>query len=522
MATDIRYGEDARTALGKGAAKAARVVATTLGPTGKNVILERAGTPTVTRDGVTVAKDVALPNRFENMGAKLINAVAQRTSDLAGDGTTTATILAQAIFSAGLRHVEAGCNPVALQRGIQMGTAVAVDYLKTQAVNVQSSADIARVAALAANNDEVLGALLCEAFAAAGKDGVITVEASNSTESKVDVRSGMRWQKGWHSNAFMTDPATMCCEMEDVVILLHQGLISNPKQLVRLLGKVAELKKSILIVTEGLTTPCLAACVMNKMKGLVRACAVGIYGTGARQRELLDDVAAWTAASPIFTEDTGTRLDQLFLQDLGTAKKVRVTDKECVLVDGGGTASSIAARAWTIQVAANRATTAYERERCAERVARLKGSIVTIRAGGATESELRHRRARIEDALHATRSAIAEGIVPGGGVALARCRHAVCFTGHELRGDEEIGARILHDALLAPLGIIAKNSGREAAVIVQDVLRDGQGYNAVTGEMVDMYAAGIMDPLHVVRSALEHAASVAGLMLTTDVATARA
>jgi chaperonin GroEL len=522
MAKQLLYTDDARKKLLAGADKLAHAVGITLGPTGRNVILDKSfGGPTVTKDGVTVSKEIDLPDPFENMGAKLVNAVAQKTSDVAGDGTTTATILALSIYQEGLRIITSGANPMAVKRGIEKGVAAAVAKLESFTKKLSKKEEMKQVASISANNDEVIGSLMADAFEKVGKDGVITVEEGKTSSTTLDFVEGMQFDKGYISPYFVTDPAEMKCELEDALILIHEKKLSNVRDMLPLLEKVAQASKPLLIIAEDIESEALAALVINKLRGLLQVCAVKAPGFGDRRKAMLGDIAALTGGEFI-SEDLGLKLENVTLEQLGKAKTIRVEKESCVIIGGAGDRTAITRRIDQIRAQMAQTESEYDKEKFSERLAKLTGGVAIIRVGAATEAEMKQTKGRVEDALHSTRAAVADGIVPGGGVALIRCIPAVKEAANGLEGDEKVGAQIVARALEKPVRTIAENSGEDGAVIADEVKIRGEkspniGYDANSGEYVDMFKAGIVDPTRVTRSALQNAASIAGLMLTTEV-----
>ncbi len=522
MAKQLLYTDEARKKLLAGADKLARAVGITLGPTGRNVILDKSfGGPTVTKDGVTVSKEIDLPDPFENMGAKLVNAVAQKTSDVAGDGTTTATILALSIYQEGLRIITSGANPMAVKRGIEKGVAAAVAKLESFTKKLSKKEEMKQVASISANNDETIGGLMADAFEKVGKDGVITVEEGKTSSTTLEFVEGMQFDKGYISPYFVTDPNDMKCELEDAYILLHEKKLSNVRDMLPLLEKVAQANKPLLIIAEDIESEALAALVINKIRGLLQVCAVKAPGFGDRRKAMLGDIATLTGGEFI-SEDLGLKLENVTLEQLGHAKTIRVEKENCTIIGGGGDKAGITRRIDQIRAQMGQTESEYDKEKFSERLAKLTGGVAIVRVGAATEAEMKQTKGRVEDALHATRAAVAEGIVPGGGVALIRCISAVKEAGDRLEGDEKLGAQIVAKALEKPVRIIAQNSGEDGAVIADEVKIRGEkspniGYDANSGDYVDMFKAGIVDPTRVTRSALQNAASIAGLMLTTEV-----
>lgn len=518
MPKQLLFDDHARARLLQGVNKLADVVAVTLGPTGRNVILDKSyGGPTVTKDGVTVAKEIELEDRFENMGAKLVNEVASKTSDIAGDGTTTATVLARTILAEGLRNITAGSNPTAIRRGIDKAVAAAVEYLHKMAKAITSKEEIAQVGAISANNDPFIGNLLAEAMEKVGNDGVITVEEGKTAETTYEVVEGMQFDKGYLSPYFINRTPEMDCVLEDALILIHEKKISNLRDLIPLLEKVVHSGKPLLIIAEDVEGEALTALVVNKLRGILNVAAVKAPGFGDRRKAMLQDIAILTGGTMI-SEDLGLKLENLQLNQLGRAKKITVDRERTTIVEGGGKKADIKARVDLLKRQIEETESDYDREKYQERLAKLSGGVAVIKVGASTEAEMKQKKARIEDALHATRAAAQEGILPGGGVALLRCRNALEKVRASARGDEKIGIDIVYRALGGPLRQIVDNGGGDGSVVVDEVFEkaDTIGYDAQTGKYVDMFKAGIIDPLKVVRTALENAASIAGLMLTTE------
>jgi len=514
----LMFDDAARAKLLKGVEKLAGAVAVTMGPTGRNVIIDKSfGGPTVTKDGVTVSKEVDLEDSFENMGAKLVNEVASKTSDLAGDGTTTATVLARAIFREGTRNVAAGSNPTAVRRGIEKGVAAAVARLGELARKVESAEEIAQVGAISANNDRGIGDLLAEALEKVGKDGVITVEEGKTTETTVRFVDGMQFDKGFVSPYFINKPAEMECQLEDALILIHEKKISSLRDLLPLLEKVAQSGKPLLIIAEDVDGDALTALVVNKLQGVLKVCAAKAPGFGDRRKAMLGDIATLTGGT-LISEDLGLKLDSLDLSHLGRAKRIAVDKNETTIVQGAGKSDEVKARVQQIRSQIEATESEYDREKLQERLAKLTGGVAIVSVGAGTETEMKQKKARVEDALHATRAAVEEGIVAGGGVALLRCREAVEKARSQAKGDEKIGVDIILHALEAPIRQIAENGGIDGAVVADEVVGKPltTGYDANKGEYVDMFKAGIIDPVKVVRVALTNAASIAGLLLTTE------
>ena len=518
MSKQLLFEDFARGKLLKGVEKLADAVAVTMGPTGHNVIIDKSfGGPTVTKDGVTVSKEVDLEDRFENMGAKLVNEVASKTSDLAGDGTTTATVLAREVFREGTRLVAAGSNPTAVRRGIEKGVAAAVGHLIEIAKPVDRPEEVAQVGAISANNDRTIGDLLAEALQKVGKDGVITVEEGKTTETTVRFVDGMQFDKGYVSPYFINRPAEMDCHFTDPLILIHEKKISSLRDLVPLLEKVAQAAKPLLIIAEDVDGDALTALVVNKLRGVLNVCVAKAPGFGDRRKAMLGDIATLTGGT-LLSEDLGIKLENVELSQLGTAKTVTVDKNETTIVEGAGKASDVQARVQQIRNQIEATESDYDREKLQERLAKLTGGVAIVSVGAGTEAEMKQKKARVEDALHATRAAVEEGIVPGGGVALVRCRDAVQKAASQAKGDERTGVNIVLKALEAPIRQIASNGGIDGSVVADEVARKEKnvGFDANTGEYVDMLKAGIIDPVKVVRVALTNAASIAGLMLTTE------
>jgi chaperonin GroEL len=514
----LMFDDAARAKLLKGVEKLASAVAVTMGPTGRNVIIDKSyGGPTVTKDGVTVSKEVDLEDAFENMGAKLVNEVASKTSDLAGDGTTTATVLARAIFREGTRNVAAGSNPTAVRRGIEKGVAAAVQRLMEMARTVSRPEEIAQVGAISANNDRAIGDLLAEALQKVGKDGVITVEEGKTTETTVRFVDGMQFDKGFVSPYFVNKPADLECQLDDALILIHEKKISNLRDLLPLLEKVAQSGKPLLIIAEDVDGDALTALVVNKLRGVLNVCASKAPGFGDRRKAMLGDIATLTGGT-LISEDLGLQLESLDLSHLGRAKSITVDKNETTIVQGAGKQADVQARVHQIRQQIENTESEYDREKLQERLAKLTGGVAIVSVGAGTEAEMKQKKARVEDALHATRAAVEEGIVPGGGVALLRCREAVEKARSQAKGDEKIGVDIILHALEAPIRQIADNGGIDGAVVADEVAQKDVniGYDANKGEYVDMLKAGIIDPVKVVRVALTNAASISGLLLTTE------
>ena len=498
----------------RGVDKLADVVAVTLGPTGHNVILDKSyGGPTVTKDGVTVSKEIELEDRFENMGAKLVNEVASKTSDVAGDGTTTATVLARAIFREGLRNIAAGSNPTALRRGIDRAVQAAIEHLRSMAKPIDSKEQIASVGSISANNDPEIGKLLAEAMDRVGRDGVITVEEGKTAETTYEIVEGMQFDKGYLSPYFINRSPEMDCLLEDAYILIHEKKISNLRDLIPLLEKVMQRAKPLLIIAEDVDGEALTTLVVNKLRGILNICAVKAPGFGDRRKAMLGDIAVLTGGT-VISEDLGVKLENVELSQLGQAKKITVDKDATTIVEGAGKRADIVARSDQLRSQIETTDSDYDREKYQERLAKLCGGVAVVSVGANTEAEMKQKKARVEDALHATRAAAEEGIVPGGGVALLRCRETVEKSRSGARGDEKIGVDIVLRSLAMPIRQIADNCGVDGSVIADEVAQknDATGYDANTGKYVDMFKAGIIDPVKVVRSALENAASIAAMM----------
>ena len=518
MAKQLMFEYQARSKMLQGVEKLTDVVAVTMGPTGRNVILDKSfGGPTVTKDGVTVSKEIELEDRFQNMGAKLVNEVASKTSDVAGDGTTTATVLARAIFREGLRNIAAGSNPAAVRRGIEKAVDVAVDHLYSMATAVTKEEEIAHVGAISANNDQSIGKLLAEAMTKVGNDGVITVEEGKTAETTYEVVEGMQFDKGYLSPYFINRTPEMDCVLEDVYLLIHEKKISNLRDLVPILEKISTTGKPLLIIAEDIEGEALTTLVVNKLRGVLNIAAIKAPGFGDRRKAMLGDIAVLTDGTMI-SEDLGLKLENLTLEHLGRAKKITVDKDSTTIVEGAGKRAEIKNRVDQLKNQIEATDSDYDREKYQERLAKLSGGVAVVSVGASTETEMKQKKARVEDALHATRAAAEEGILPGGGVALLRCLEAVEKARGSARGDEKIGVDIVRDALSAPIRQIADNCGVDGSVVADEVgqMATNTGYDANTGDYVDMYKAGIIDPLKVVRTALENAASIAGLMLTTE------
>jgi chaperonin GroEL len=516
MPKQYLFEADARQRIAAGAKKLADAVRVTLGPAGRNVVLQKSfGGPTVTRDGVTVAKEVELVDPFENMGSKLVTEAAQKTNDVAGDGTTTATVLAEAIYREGLKAVSAGANPTALKRGIDAAVDAVVESLKKLSKKLENRRQTEAVATISANHDAVTGKLLAEAVEKVGKDGVITVEEGKSTETVVDYVGGLQFDKGYVSAYFFTDPKELKAVLEDCYVLLFEKKISNLREFIPFLERVAQSGKPLLVVAEEVEGEALAALVVNKLRGVLKVCAVKAPGFGDRRKAMLEDMAILTGGKFV-SEDLGLKLENLGLEHLGRAKKVTVTKDTTTIVEGAGSKKDVEARVAQIRGQIEKSTSDYDKEKLQERLAKLQGGVAVVKVGATTETELKEKKFRVDDALHATRAAVEEGIVPGGGVALVRAIPAV--EALKLDGDEAAGAAIVRRALEEPLRQIVRNAGIEGSVVVAEVraASGDRGFDAKAGQTVSMYDAGIIDPTKVVRSALQNAASIAGLMLTTE------
>ena len=517
MAKQVILGEQSRQAILEGVNTLADAVKVTLGPKGRNVVIDKKfGSPVITKDGVTVAKEIELQDKLENTGAQMVREVASKTNDVAGDGTTTATVFAQAIFREGLRLVAAGVNPMALKRGIEKATAAAVEELKNIARPVKGEA-IAQVGAVSANGDRAIGDMIAEAMNKVGKDGVVTVEESKTMHTELEVVEGMQFDRGYLSPYFVTDPERMECVLEDCYVLAHEKKISVMKDLLPLLEQVAKQGRQLLIVAEDVDGEALATLVVNKLRGTLQVCAVKAPAFGDRRKAMLEDIAALTGGRAI-TEDLGMKLENLRLEDLGRAKRVVVDKDNTTIVEGAGKKAEIQGRVATIRRQIEETTSDYDREKLQERLAKLVGGVAVIKVGAATETELKEKKARVEDAMHATKAAVEEGIVPGGGVSFIRAQKAVGALKFADE-DEQAGANIIRRALEEPLRMIAQNAGHEGSIVVEKVRENGNlnfGFNAATENYEDLLKAGVIDPVKVSRTALQNAASVAGLMLTTE------
>ena len=517
MAKNIIHGEQSRRAILSGVNQLTDTVKITLGPRGRNVILDKKfGSPLITKDGVTVAKEIELPEGLENMGAQMVREVASKTSDVAGDGTTTATVLAQAILREGVKNVAAGANPMALKRGIEKAVEAAVGELKRLSKPVKGEM-ISQVGSISANNDKTIGDIIAEAMKKVGKDGVITVEEAKSTETALEVVEGMQFDRGYLSPYFVTDPERMEVELNDCLILLHEKKISSMKDLIPLLEQIAKSSRPLMIVAEDIEGEALATLVVNKLRGTLSAAAVKAPGFGDRRKEMLEDIAILTGGK-VVSEDLGIKLENVRLEDLGKAKKITIDKDNTTIIEGAGKSRDIEGRVKQLRVQVEETTSDYDREKLQERLAKLVGGVAVIKVGAATETELKEKKARVEDAMHATRAAVEEGIIPGGGVALVRCIPALDKL--KLEGDEAVGVSIVRRALEEPLRQIVYNAGHEGAVVVEKVRSSKEvnyGFNAETEEYEDLVAAGVIDPTKVTRTALQNAASIAALLLTTEV-----
>ncbi len=515
----LAYEQQARQGLWNGVAKLASAVKATLGPRGRNAVIDKGwGGPTVTKDGVTVAEEIELIDKYENMGAQLVKEAASKTSEVAGDGTTTATVLAEAIFQNGLKNVVAGADAFALNRGIEKAVRAVIERLQgmSRPVRVSKREDIVNVAKISANNDETVGKLLADCFEKVGKDGVITVEEGKSSETEIEVVEGMQFDRGFLSPHFVTDQQAVECVLERAFVLIHEDKISNVPKLVPLLEKVAKAKRPLLIIAEDIEGEALATLVVNKLRGILQVCAVKAPGYGDRRKAMLQDVAVLTGATPIM-KDLGIDLEKVSIKDLGQAKKIRIDANDTIIIEGAGSTADIQSRIKQIAAEIEATTSDYDREKLEERRAKLAGGVAQINVGAATETELKEKKARIEDALHATRAAIEEGIVPGGGVALVRCASA--SESLKLTGDERTGAEIVREALAAPLRQIAANAGFNPGLVLHKVVEKSGafGLNADTGQYTDLMKDGVIDPTKVVRCALENGSSVARILLSTEV-----
>jgi chaperonin GroEL len=516
-AKELHFNVDARAALKRGVDQLAEAVKVTLGPKGRNVVIDKKfGAPTVTKDGVTVAKEIELADPLENMGAQMVKEVATKTSDLAGDGTTTATVLAQAIFREGLKNVTAGANPMAIKRGIDKAVQAVVDELKRISVPTSGKKEIAQVGSISANNDKEIGDLIAEAMEKVGKDGVITVEEAKGLETNLDTVEGMQFDRGYVSPYFVTDPEKMEAVLEDAFILIHDKKISSMKDLLPVLEKVAQQGRPLLIIAEDTEGEALATLVVNKLRGTLKVAAVKAPGFGDRRKAMLQDIAVLTGGQ-VISEEVGFKLENASITDLGRAKRIVVDKDNTTIIDGNGVADAIQGRIKEIRVAVDNSTSDYDKEKLQERLAKLAGGVAVINVGAATEAEMKEKKARVEDALHATRAAVEEGIVPGGGVALIRAQRALKSL--KLDADEQIGVDIIRRAVEEPIRMIVQNAGGEGSIVVEKVRSskdDAFGYNALTDTYENLVQAGVIDPTKVTRTALQNAASIAGLLLTTE------
>ncbi|HEX6316114.1 MAG TPA: chaperonin GroEL [Gemmatimonadaceae bacterium] len=517
-AKELHFNTDARAALKRGVDKLAEAVKVTLGPKGRNVVLDKKfGAPTVTKDGVTVAKEIELSDAVENMGAQMVKEVATKTSDVAGDGTTTATVLAQAIFREGLKNVTAGSNPMAIKRGIERAVSAVIEELKKMSVMTTGKKEIAQIGAISANNDKEIGDLIAEAMEKVGKDGVITVEEARGIETTLETVDGMQFDRGYISPYFVTDPDKMEAVLEDATILIHDKKISAMKDLLPILEKTAQAGRPLLIIAEDIEGEALATLVVNKLRGTLKVCAVKAPGFGDRRKAMLQDIATLTKGQ-VISDEVGFKLENAVLTDLGRAKRIVIDKDNTTIIDGAGDAEAIKGRIKEIEVAIDKTTSDYDKEKLQERKAKLAGGVAVINVGAATESEMKEKKARVEDALHATRAAVEEGIVPGGGVALIRAQRAL--KGLKLEEhDEQIGVDIIRRSLEEPMRMIAYNAGAEGSIVVEKVRssKDDQfGYNALTDTYENLVTAGVIDPTKVARTALQNAASIASLLLTTE------
>ena len=516
-AKDVKFSDDARSRMVNGVNVLANAVKVTLGPKGRNVVLDKSfGAPTVTKDGVSVAKEIELEDKFENMGVQMVKEVASQTSDIAGDGTTTATVLAQAIVREGMKAVAAGMNPMDLKRGIDKAVAGAVEVLQKNSTPCTDSKAIAQVGTISANSDESVGTIIADAMEKVGKEGVITVEEGTSLDNELEVVEGMQFDRGYLSPYFVTDQSAMSAELDDPMVLLFDKKISNIRELLPILEAVAKASKPLLIIAEDIEGEALATLVVNSMRGIVKVCAVKAPGFGDRRKAMLQDIAVLTGGQ-VISEEVGLSLEKATLDDLGSAKKISVTKENTIIVDGSGSSDDIQGRITQIKAQIEESTSEYDKEKMQERLAKLAGGVAVIKVGAATEIEMKEKKARVEDALHSTRAAVEEGVVAGGGVALIRARASI----DKVKGDnndQDVGVDIARRALEEPIRQIVNNAGGEASVICNDVAngKGNYGYNAATGEYGDMIEMGILDPTKVTRSALQNAASVAGLLITTE------
>jgi chaperonin GroEL len=515
-AKQLIYRESARQRMLDGVEKLAKAVKVTLGPKGRNVVLDKKwGAPTITKDGVTVAKEIELDDRFENMGAQMVREVASKTSDVAGDGTTTATVLAESIYREGLRNVTAGANPMGLKRGIEKAVEVVIEELKKLSKPVKDKKEISQVGTIAANGDDVVGDLIAEAMEKVGKDGVITVEEAKAIETSLEVVEGMQFDRGYLSPYFVTNPEKMETVLEEPYILIHEKKISVLRELLPLLEKIAQTGKPLLILAEDVEGEALATLVVNKLRGTLKVASVKAPGYGDRRKAMLEDIAILTAGK-LLSEDLGIKLENITMEDLGRAKRVVIDKENTTIVEGAGNSQDIEGRVKQIRTQVEETTSDYDREKLQERLAKLVGGVAVIKVGAATETEMKEKKARVEDALNATRAAVEEGVIPGGGVGFVRCVAAVA--GLNLDGDEAIGATIVRRALEEPIRQLAYNAGAEGSIVVQKVKEASGsfGYNVATDTYEDLMVSGVVDPTKVARSALQNAASIAALMLTTE------
>jgi chaperonin GroEL len=516
-AKELHFNVDARAALKRGVDQLAEAVKVTLGPRGRNVVIDKKfGAPTITKDGVTVAKEIELSDPLENMGAQMVKEVATKTSDIAGDGTTTATVLAQAIFREGLKNVTAGANPMAIKRGIDLAVQAVVDELKKISVPTTGKKEIAQVGAISANNDAEIGNLIAEAFDKVGKDGVITVEEAKGLETNLETVEGMQFDRGYVSPYFVTDPEKMEAVLEDAFILIHDKKVSSMKDLLPVLEKVAQQGRPLLIIAEDVEGEALATLVVNKLRGTLKVCAVKAPGFGDRRKAMLQDIAVLTNGQ-VISEEVGFKLENAVVTDLGRAKRIVVDKDNTTIIDGSGAEDKIQGRIKEIRVAIDSSTSDYDKEKLQERLAKLSGGVAVINVGAATEAEMKEKKARVEDALHATKAAAEEGIVPGGGVALIRAQRALKTL--KLDADEQIGVDIIRRSIEEPIRMIVQNAGGEGSIVVEKVRAskdDAFGYNALTDTYENLVQAGVIDPTKVTRTALQNAASIAGLLLTTE------
>ncbi|MGJ0526254.1 chaperonin GroEL [Burkholderia gladioli] len=522
-AKDVKFHDSARARIVKGVNVLADAVKVTLGPKGRNVLIERSfGAPTITKDGVSVAKEIELKDRFENMGAQVVKQVASKTADVAGDGTTTATVLAQAIVQEGMKHVAAGMNPMDLKRGIDKAVGAVLDELRKLSKPISTNKEIAQVGSISANSDEAIGKIIADAMEKVGKEGVITVEDGKSLDNELDVVEGMQFDRGYLSPYFINDPEKQAAYLDDALILLHDKKISAIRDLLPILEAAAKAGKPLLIVAEDIEGEALATLVVNAMRGILKVAAVKAPGFGDRRKAMLEDIAILTGAT-VIAEETGKQLEKATLEDLGRAKRVEIRKEDTIIIDGAGEAKRIEARVKQIRAQIEDTTSDYDREKLQERVAKLAGGVAVIKVGAATEVEMKEKKDRVDDALHATRAAVEEGIVPGGGVALLRARAGLS----SLKGanaEQDAGIQIVLRALEAPLRVIASNAGDEPSVVIAKVLegKGNFGYDAASGEYGDLVETGVVDPTKVTRTALQSAASIAGLILTTDATVAEA